>query len=135
STMYQARNELSDVEERADGVRLSIAQTEEKLSQARHDKTKLEVDSEIEFNRELTSVESEIAEENLALLSGERLIRAAAGSGRPVMTLHDLSILITRRTANGIQRFTAQVRSPLQAGDLLEIDTVRVRAEAATDKL
>ena len=132
SAMYQARNELSDVEEREDGVKLSIAQTEEKLSQAQHDKMKLEMDSKIELNNELTTIENEIADENLTLLFGERLLGAVGNPGHEsALTPHNVSFIINRRTAHGIQRITADAMSLLQAGDLLEINPLHTPAALA----
>ena len=136
NTMYQARNELSDVQERGDGVKLSIAQTEEKLSQAQHDKMKLEMDNKIELNNELTTIENEIAEENLTLLSGERLLSAVGSPGHEsALTPNNVSFIINRRTAHGIQRLTVDAMSLLQAGDLLEINPLQSTGAALADRL
>ena len=136
NTVYQARNELSDAEEREDGVKASMAQTEEKLSQAQHDKMKLDMDAQIELNRELTTIENGIAEENLTLISGERLIRAAGSATHQLsLTSQNLSLVIVRRTANGPKRLTANGMSLLQAGDLLEINPWESTGAALADKL
>jgi protein involved in polysaccharide export with SLBB domain len=119
---YQVRGELSDVLEREDAVKASLAQTEEKLAQAQHEIAKLEAETRIELYRELTNLDSQIAEEDLVLLSSERLIRAAGNVAESLpLTPDDLTFVITRRTAAGPKRLAANAMSMLQAGDLLEI--------------
>jgi polysaccharide biosynthesis/export protein ExoF len=136
NTVYQARNELSDAEEREDGGKTSIAQIEEKLSQAQHDQMKLDMDAQIELNRELTTIENDIAEENLTLISGERLIRAAGDATHQLsLTPQNVSLVIVRRTVNGPKRLTANAMSLLQAGDLLEINPLQSTGATLADKL
>lgn len=121
-TLFQVRGELSDVLEREDTVKSTLAQTEEKLAQARHDITKLDAESQMGLYRELNALESEIADEDLVLLSSERLIRAAGSATQALpATPQDLHFTIARRTSNGLKRFTADAMTALQAGDLLEI--------------
>ncbi len=121
-TLFQVRGELSDVLEREDTVKSTLAQTEEKLAQARHDITKLDAESQMGLYRDLNSLESQIAEEDLVLLSSERLIRAAGSAALALpATPQDLHFTIARRTSSGLKRFTADAMTALQAGDLLEI--------------
>lgn len=120
--LYQVRGELSDVLEREDSVKASLAQTEEKLAQASHDIAKLDAETQMELHRDLNTIETEVAEEDLVLQSSERLIRAAGSAAlAPPLTPQDLSFSIVRRTAAGPKRLLATTTSVLQAGDLLEI--------------
>jgi len=96
---------------------------------------KLEMDNKIELNNELTTIENEIAEENLTLLSGERLLSAVGNPGHEsALTPNNVSFIINRRTAHGIRRLTVDAMSLLQAGDLLEINPLQSTGAALADK-
>jgi len=121
--LYQVRGDLSDVLEREDAVKTSLAQTEEKLAQAQHEIFKLDAETLMEMHRELNSIENDLAEETVVLSSSERLIRAAGNAAQALpLTPADLSFVIVRRTAKGPKRIIATAQSMLQAGDLLEIN-------------
>ena len=120
--LYLVQNELSDVLEREDSVKATLAQTEEKLSQARHEITRLEADTKMELYKELRTIEHDLIEAELIQRSSERLIRAAGSDVQNVaLTPNDLFFAIVRRTESGQKRIDATAMSLLQAGDLLEI--------------
>jgi len=120
--LYLVQNELSDVLEREDSVKTALAQTEEKLSQARHEITRLNADTKMELYKELRTIEHDLIEAELVQRSSERLIRAAGSDAQSVaLTPNDLSFAIVRRTETGQKKFDATAMSLLQAGDLLEI--------------
>ena len=120
--LYQARGELADVLDRADTAKSSIAQIEQKLSQARHDKMKLEFEAQIELHLALNAIDNDIAEEDLTLIASERLIRAAGNALHTrMLTPQNAGLAIVRRTPSGQRRIMADGMTVLQAGDLLEI--------------
>ena len=123
---HQVRGELADVLDRADTAKSSIAQIEQKVSQARHDKMKLEVDAQIELHRALGAIDNDIADEDLTVVASERLIRAAGNALHTRMiTPQNVALAIVRRTPVGQKRIPADGMSVLQPGDLLEIAPTR----------
>jgi protein involved in polysaccharide export with SLBB domain len=126
-SLHQARSELVDLEERQAEVMASLAQLEQKLTQASNEKTKLALEAQIELGRELTAVETDIAEDELTIEAATRLLKVASGA------LNTLAreplragIEIVRRTPEGTQRFRASEDTLLQPGDLLEITPLLV---------
>ena len=121
-SLYQAHSDMAAVEEREDEVKGLLAQTELKLSQAEQDKMKLEVDAQIELERDLRNLEAEVSEEQLTISASRRLLAVA---GQPIdpnsFVAGNLSYEIVRRTAKGPLQISANGMTVLEAGDLLKV--------------
>jgi exopolysaccharide production protein ExoF len=126
-SLYQARTELVDIEQRQEEVKASLAQLAQKLTHALNEKTKLGLEAQIELARELKVVETDIAEDELTIEATTRFIKAAGGrldglAQEPLKA----GVEIVRRTPEGTQRFRASEDTGLQPGDLLEITPLLV---------
>jgi len=117
-----ARSEKADVEERRQEVLVAIAQAVEKLAQAEHAKLKLAADRKVEFEQELSTIENDMAEEELTQSSSGKLLKAAGiVPSRMLAAKQGVSYEIVRRSPKGLQQISATEMTILEPGDLLRI--------------
>jgi protein involved in polysaccharide export with SLBB domain len=121
-SLHQARSELIDIQERQEEIKTALVQLEQKIVQAQNDKRRLGLDADIELDRELKAIASDVAEDELTIENTTRLIKAAGGTldaiaRQPIKA----DIEVVRRTPEGSRRFRAADATILQPGDLLDV--------------
>jgi hypothetical protein len=138
--MYQARSEITDVQERLHSALVAISQTEQKLTQAEQEKLNLMTQAQIELERDLSATESEITEQEVTLAAIAPMLKVIMSPtfSLPAFSL-DVSYEIVRRTVAGVEKRSASEMSLLMPGDLVRVRASRtfagirgVRTEAST---
>ena len=74
--VYQARSDFADIQERLQDAMVAIAQTEQRLAQAEHEKLKVTVEAQIELERDLAATEIEIADAEVTVLTSRHVLKA-----------------------------------------------------------
>ncbi len=131
--LHQARGEKAEVQERRQGVLIAITQAEQKLSLAKLETMKLAADEQEKIEQELSSIGSDISEEEVTLMSTGTLLQATKRVSPQLLSAkHRVSFEIVRRTANGLRRLRATKTTYLEPGDLLRINIVSSPSVKAT---
>jgi protein involved in polysaccharide export with SLBB domain len=119
--VLQAHGDLTNVQERRQEALIAISLSKQRLARAEQERTKQQVDSRIELNRELAATEQEIALAEQAAAASESVL----GAMPPVAPANGvaLSFEIMRRSSEGSMVVAAPITSELQPGDLVHIRT------------
>jgi hypothetical protein len=118
-----AHSELGDARERQIEAMSIIVAAEIRMFQAQQKKQALEIQSEIERERELEGLQRDIAIEEAVIVGSRSMMQAHLGPSRLPQHSDRLSFNfeVTRRTITGLVKVVASETFQLQPGDLLKI--------------
>jgi polysaccharide biosynthesis/export protein ExoF len=126
-----AHNELSDARERQIEAMSVIVAAEMRIFQTQQKKQALEIQSDIERERELEGLQKEIATEEAVIAASRTMMKAHFGSARmPENSGRRLfNFEVTRRTTSGLVKVVASETFELHPGDLLKINRSPLMAD------
>jgi polysaccharide biosynthesis/export protein ExoF len=117
-----AKSEFSDTQERTNEVQSLIAQIEDRLAQAQHEKSRIVTEARIDLEREISEAETSVAEEKMAAAASSQILKLARESNRDApQRFEDLRYIVVRRTPSGIEELPADETTVLRAGDLVKV--------------
>jgi chromosome segregation ATPase len=116
--------DISGLLAQQDDLRASVAQAGRRLAEAEFAKEKVEVDYDIELEKELTATQHDI-DDCARSIATMRAVLEVLRSGAPSVAGGSggtPTVIVTRREANGLVNFAATPSTALMPGDVLQVN-------------
>ena len=123
-TMFTARNDLVNAQERLQEIKTNISRLERDIMQTRASKSQLLTNETFEQEKALQEVEDAIHQEEITQSTMGLLTQTASFSTMDNLPLARPKYRIVRQTPDGLKEFDAGDDSGLQPGDILKIINV-----------
>jgi hypothetical protein len=125
--LSQVSGELYDVEDRRQEALLALAQAQRKLGDADGQLSRLVATQKLELEKDISAVEQDIAEAEIAATSSERLVQELGMQQAQAAMAADSAprLEIVRQGTAGSQRLDADQLTPLKPGDLIQIQAAQ----------
>jgi hypothetical protein len=121
-TFFQASSDLAEAKERLHDAKAVIAQLEHKISHLQHEKVRLSVEAQVDREREIRDLQIAISEDEATKATLGTLLMQFPGDYAAKFANKAFDLTIVRRTPRGPQRSPAREDSPLETGDILQVN-------------
>lgn len=115
------RNERAEAINRWNSMRATRSRLERNLAEVRQTAIRIELERIVDQEQEIQSLRAAIAQEEQVLESLAPMLGARPPFGAGGESEQDLEFEIVRRTPAGIERLEADLYTPLQPGDILDV--------------
>jgi exopolysaccharide production protein ExoF len=121
-TYFQAASDLADSKERLHDAKAVIAQLEHKISDLQHEKRRLSIESQVDREREIRELQIAISEDEATKATLGTLLMRLPGDSVAKLANKEFDLIVIRRTPGGILRSAVRDDSPLEPGDILQVN-------------
>jgi exopolysaccharide production protein ExoF len=121
-TFFQAASDLAEAKERLHDAKAVIAQLEHKISDLQHEKTRLSIEAQVDREREIRDLQIAISEDEATKSTLGTLLMRLPGGPAAKLANKEFDLTLIRRTPWGLQRSTVREDSPLEPGDILQVN-------------
>jgi protein involved in polysaccharide export with SLBB domain len=121
-TYFQAASDLAESKERLHDAKAVIAQLEHKISDLQHEKARLSVEAQVEREREIRELQIAISEDEATKATLGTLLMRLPGDSVAKLANKEFDLIVVRRTPGGLRRSAVREDSPLEPGDILQVN-------------
>jgi exopolysaccharide production protein ExoF len=128
--MNQARNEVVEIQANWHELRSAISRGEIRVLELERDRDQSRIAGQIDVDQKLRAARQVVAEEEVVMATVGQLLLKLAPSATGALASRETSYQLIRRTAAGPIQLAAEMLTPLEPGDVVQV--VKRRVEAST---